>query len=209
MAVLSGQIVKKPVLKKMSTEKEILVPLVNSAQTGDINSMERLVNLYHKGIYKMVYYRTQSKEDAEDLTQEIFTTAMKKIGRLKNPEKFKSWLYTIAVNRVKDFHRKKKWTIFYDSDTNHIKSLPEDEQTSNPSKRLIKKQFWQTVNACVATLPKMEKEVFMLRFMDQLTIREISEVMNKNENTVKTHLYRALKKFKQNESLHELLEVDV
>jgi RNA polymerase sigma-70 factor (ECF subfamily) len=52
----------------------------------------------------------------------------------------------------------------------------------------------------------MEREVFMLRFMDHLTIREVSEVMKKNESTVKTHLYRSLQKFRREDALRHFLQ---
>jgi RNA polymerase sigma-70 factor (ECF subfamily) len=52
----------------------------------------------------------------------------------------------------------------------------------------------------------MEKEVFTLRFMDQLSIREISQTLKKNESTVKTHLYRGLQKFRKETSLHDFLQ---
>ena len=84
-------------------------PLVEKALSGDRFAYEQLVNLFHGGIFRMVYYRTYSTMDAEDLTQDIFIQAFKNLSRLKAAEKFKSWLFSIAVNKVFDFHRKKKF----------------------------------------------------------------------------------------------------
>lgn len=55
-------------------------------------------------------------------------------------------------------------------------------------------------------LSRLEREVFLMRFMDHLRIVEIAQVLNRSESTVKTHLYRALKKFKDEHALHKLLE---
>jgi RNA polymerase sigma-70 factor (ECF subfamily) len=71
---------------------------------------------------------------------------------------------------------------------------------------LIKKDFWNQVGSFLKKLSAMEREVFMLRFMDHLTIREVSEVMKKNESTVKTHLYRSLQKFRREDALRHFLQ---
>ena len=61
----------------------------------------------------MVFYRTHSRMDAEDLTQDVMLKAYRHIARLKSPEVFRSWLYRIAVNRVKDYYRRKKFKSLF------------------------------------------------------------------------------------------------
>jgi len=61
---------------------------------------------------------------------------------------------------------------------------------------MARKDFWKRVQQMMETLSKMEREVFLLRFFDQLSIKEMATAMKKNENTIKTHLYRALNKVK-------------
>ena len=90
-----------------------ILNLVNRAISGDHASLEDLIGLFHKKIFCMVYYRTGSRMDAEDLTQEIFLKMSKALGRLKNPALFKAWLYRIAVNRIKDYYRKKRLLSFF------------------------------------------------------------------------------------------------
>ena len=68
-----------------------------------------------------------------------------------------------------------------------------------------RQEFWSRVHIMLDRLSQMEKEVFLLRFFDDLGIREISEVINKSQSTVKTHLYRALKKFKNDEAFRDFL----
>ncbi len=69
--------------------------------------------------------------------------------------------------------------------------------------------FWNTVQAMLKKLSKSECEVFLLRFMDHFGIREIAQVLNKSESTVKTLLYRSLEKFKKDRSLRVLLKETV
>jgi len=70
---------------------------------------------------------------------------------------------------------------------------------------VIKKEFWREVESFMRRLSKLEREVFQLRFMDHLGIAEISVVLGRGESTVKTHLYRAVKKFQTEEHLIGLI----
>jgi len=183
--------------------------LVEKASAGNRFAYEQLVNLFQEGIFRMVYYRTHSTMDAEDITQDIFIQAFKHLSRLKGTEKFKSWLYSIAVNKVLDFHRKKRFRNLFGS----LSDKESDEQTyaeaadsPDAMDKLIKQDFWKQVRLLLDRLPPMEREVFTLRFMDHLSIKEISLVLKKGESTVKTHLYRALQKFRKEPSMLELLK---
>ncbi len=175
------------------------VEMVEKAQAGDQTAFHRLVDQFQPEIYRMIYYRTSSQMDAEDLTQDVMLKAYKNIGRLKSPEVFRSWLYRIAVNRVKDYYRKKQFKSLFgfvsmDEETFHETA----EMAVDPEAEsgISKKDFWKQVSEMLSSLSAMEKEVFLLRFFDQLTIKEMSAALNKNESTIKTHLYRALRKVK-------------
>ena len=159
----------------------------------------------------MVYYRTRSRPDAEDLTQEIFLQAFRNLQRLKNEERFKSWLFSIAVNRVRDYYRKKKLRAFFmtsiESEENAGRTpVQEDDGSAGALQRVIRKDFWKQVNMLLDKMPRMEREVFTLRFMDQLSIREVSQALKKNESTVKTHLYRGIQKLRKEASMRDFLQ---
>lgn len=173
---------------------------VEKARSGNRYAFEQLADLFHQSIFRMVYYRTHSTMDAEDITQEIFLQAFKNLSRLKETHKFKSWLFSIAVNKVRDFHRKKRFqNLFGSFSEKEYEVQPESDQKGNPEamENLIRQDFWNKVKTLLDKLPRMEREVFTLRFMDHLSIKEISAVLIKGESTVKTHLYRALGKFKK------------
>jgi len=181
-----------------------LTHLVGSARSGNRASMEELAILFHKEIFRMVYYRTGSRMDAEDLTQEIFIKMSKNLNSLKDPSRFKAWLYSIALNRVRDFYRKKKLLSFF-----NITTIDEEAEQSGESNtgldRIMGKEFWDQFYNLTRQLSRKEREAFILRYVDQLGIREIAETLKNNESTVKTHLYRALKKFKEAPGLRSLL----
>lgn len=188
----------------------VVTQWVEQARNGDRMAFHQLVDRFQPGIYRMIYYRTGSQEDAEDLTQDVFMKAYKNLKRLKSTAVFRSWLYRIAVNRVRDFYRKKQFMSlfqFTSVDEETFRETPEMAVDSDAPRDLARRAFWDRVNQAMAFLSRMEKEVFMLRFFDQLSIKEITGTLGKNESTVKTHLYRALGKLKTHlAGMEDLLE---
>jgi len=185
--------------------------LAEMAVEGSQNAFDQLVDLYYNRIFKMVYYRIRSDMDAEDVTQEIFTQAFKNIKKLKDFSLFNSWLFSIAVNKVKDFQRKKRFTslfgMFPDKKVENDQEYEHEAGAeSGPLEIVIRQNFWTQFESILNRLSYLEKEVFLLRFLDQLGLKEISVALKKNESTVKTHLYRALKKIKDDGSVKMLLK---
>ena len=158
----------------------------------------------------MLYYRTRSQMDAEDLTQDVFLKAYKHLVRLQSPVVFRSWLYRIAVNRANDHFRKKRFRALFGNLSLEDEAFQETEEMAvqpQAAENLERREFWQQVEKMLDVLSRMEREVFLLRFFDQLSLKEITDALGKNESTIKTHLYRALKKIKSAfGDMQELLE---
>lgn len=170
--------------------------LVEKARSGNRVSFHELVSMFQQDIHRLAYYRTFSQMDAEDLTQEVFEQAYRKMDSLHDPQRFRSWLYSIAVNRCNDFLRKRKYLALL-----QIRSAREQEvveagmdRNNNYNDIIEKKRFWKQVKSMLNKLSSMEREVFTLCFMDHRNINEIAAILDKNESTIKTHLYRALNK---------------
>ncbi len=77
---------------------------------------------------------------------------------------------------------------------------------AEPLDYLLRKEFWEKIASFLGALSRFEREVFLLRFMDHLSIKEIAEVLRKSESSVKTHLYRALRKFRRETGILQLME---
>ena len=187
-------------------------PLVKRAKAGSRSAFAELVDLFQNDIFKMVFYRTRTQMDAEDITQEVFMQAFRKLSGLKKVERFKSWLFSIAVNRVRDFNRKKRFrALFKMSDSSDEIKAAETQinDNSEPINELMRQDFWKQIGLILSKLPRMEKEVFLLRFLDHLSIKEISSALIKSESTVKTHLYRSLIKFRRNSSALQILKGEI
>lgn len=182
--------------KNMSLE---IAALADNARNGNRWSFQELVSIFQEDIYRLVYYRTFSRMDAEDITQEVFVQAYRKLKSLNDTQKFRAWLYTIAVNRCNDFLKKKKYLSLL-----RMRSVQEQEfveegkgMSNNYTDSIAKKRFWEQVRSLLDKLSAMEREVFTLRFMDHRNINEIAVILDKSESTVKTHLYRALNKVRK------------
>lgn len=168
--------------------------------------MEHLIDHFYNDIFRMVYYRLSSRMDAEDVTQEVFMQMTKSLPNLKDTSLFKPWLYRITLNRVRDFHRKKSiLSLFGSKAEKDVDASVSTGSCSDPSKSIMDKEFRVQLSKFSENLSRWERTVFTLRFLDQLEIKEIVQIVQKNENTVKTHLYRALKKFRGNRELYSLL----
>ncbi|MFO7962913.1 MAG: RNA polymerase sigma factor [Desulfobacterales bacterium] len=197
--------VKDPALK--------MEVLILEAIEGSREAFERLMDMFHRDIFRMVFFRIRSQMDAEDITQDVFLQAFKHIGGLKKIEHFKAWLYRIAVNKTRDYYRKKKLrsliSFFSENDETGDNSREIFESAlQDPLKDTINKEFWHQFSVSLDRLSKLEKEVFLLRFIDQLGLNEIARTLSKSESTIKTSLYRALAKIRKDKDLKRFCSME-
>jgi RNA polymerase sigma-70 factor (ECF subfamily) len=182
--------------------------LVEKARNGDRQAFDRLVQIYSERIFAMIYARVRNAQDAQDITQEVFIRAYKNMAKLHEAEKFVPWLFSIARNRVTDFKRKKRFLFFWGGSNEVLPAADKvDEEAGGQTALdgLLSREFWSQVDVFAAKLSTGEKEVFFLRFLDQLKIPEIAQVLNKSQSTVKTLLYRAVAKFESDRKLVEYI----
>jgi RNA polymerase sigma-70 factor (ECF subfamily) len=185
-----------------------LVSLVNQARKGNRSAFAKLADQFQADVFRMVFYRIRSRVDAEDITQDVFLKAFQKISTVKDAAKFRGWLFSVTLNRIRDFQRKKRFRSLFKTEDEHIESHPgENTKSDQPDalEHVLRKDFWRQIGLILKKLPKMEREVFLLRFFDHLSLSEIAGVLKKNESTVKTHLYRALAKFRKDSAMRRLL----
>jgi len=189
-----------------------LTELVIKAGDGNRLAFEQLIDRFQGEIHRMIYYRIRARMDTEDLTQDVFIRAYRSISRIREPGKFRSWLFTIAVNRVNDYLRKKKVRSIFkssDEDTSIQPAATDGQDPPEALEQILKEDFWRHIGRIAKKLSKMEREVFMLRFLDNLNIDEIARILRKSDSTVKTHLYRALAKFRNEKKLRQFLQEDL
>jgi RNA polymerase sigma-70 factor (ECF subfamily) len=177
--------------------------LVANAKTGDRTSLERLAAVYHRMVYGLVYHRVGDQMDAEDVAQEVFEEMTRSIKKIRDPLSFKTWLCRIALNRVTDFHRRTKRRSLWVRP--HVeRDIETPAGAKSPLDQIQEKEFWRRLHGLVKEMSAKEREAFLLRYVDQLRIREIGETLKISESAAKTHLSRALKKLKTASALRAL-----
>jgi len=199
--VLESNRVERHRHAEMEKEAIAIEELVSRAAGGERSAFAEIMAEYQRPMFKFVYLRTGSKEDAEDLSQEVWLKVFEKLPTLIEPSRFRPWLFTLASNCVRDFLRRRKIRRMLglaeavtDDNGASLEYMP--GRSPDGLDELMRKDFWTQVRRLLSKLSRREREIFLLRFLDQLTIPEISQVLGSNESSVKTHLYRALKKIK-------------
>ncbi|MEL3963088.1 sigma-70 family RNA polymerase sigma factor [Lysinibacillus endophyticus] len=161
--------------------------LVKKAQKGNDKAYLLLFQQYEADIYRMAYVYVKNKEDALDLVQEVAYQSFKTIRTLKKPEYFKTWLMKITINCALNLINKNKKIIPLNLDF-EVLTGSEDEDIA----------LTLSLHTLINTLKDDEKSVILLKYYDDCTLKEISELLDIPLGTAKSILYRALDKLRQN-----------
>ena len=169
--------------------------LVKSAKNGSKKAFELLIKKYTTPVYGLLVDMTKNIHDAEDLTQDTFSKAFRRLNNFKEKSKFSTWIYRIAYNTAIDFLRKKNREIPTDwSDRNNIDKLKWEPKEYSDKNELI--------NQALHTLTVNQRSVVSLHYYQDMKLTEIAQIMDCAESTVRVRLFRALKKLKN--SLRDL-----
>lgn len=162
--------------------------LFKEIRAGNISAIDELIEMYYAEILKFCVWHTPSKEIAEDATQETFLKAIRYLDSYTHTGRFRAFLYKIALNVCIDINRKSKEDILENFEENSI--YIENGFTKVESQINFKN--------LIHSLPDKQKEIVILRFVQDLTIREIAEITGHNLRTVQSSLKSALKKIEKN-----------
>lgn len=173
--------------------------LINAAQQGDTLALNQLVKLWQKRIYNFSLKYFGDHDQAIEVTQKTFISMSKNLKSLKEPKLFKPWLYRIATNYCHEEIRRqqKRWVfpfmkISAQDDQKSIEESHSRENHQNPEKALGQLELKEVLQKALATLPEEQRLVVIMKEYEGLKIREIAEVTQTSENTVKSRLYYAL-----------------
>ncbi len=160
---------------------------VTRCKSGETEAFGVLYDKYLDPIYRFVYYKTFSKEAAEDLTSDIFHKALEKIATFDSGKgDFSTWLYRIARNRVIDYYRTKKSTEPIDD----AFDVGIDERTPETLDAIA---ALGKVTAYLETLDAKQREIIMLRVWEERSYREIAAIVGGTEDSVKMAFSRSIR----------------
>ena len=157
------------------------------SQQGDRAAFGTLVRRYQDGVFRFILRMVGSRDEALELTQDAFVKAWQALPAWRPEAQFRTWLFSIASNTAMDSLRRRKAVEFV--------ALDEDYEVRNggadPEAQLQAKQRLRALDAALRRLPHDQREVVLLREMEDLSYSEISRVLGISEGTVKSRLARA------------------
>ncbi|WP_409296941.1 sigma-70 family RNA polymerase sigma factor [Peribacillus sp. SCS-26] len=160
--------------------------LVRKAQRGDSKAFLKLFQQYEEDIYRMAYVYVKNEEDALDVLQEVAYRSFNKIGTLKNPEYFKTWLIRIAITCSIDLVNKNKKVVQLKPEYEEFIGLEEEDVSLSI-----------TLQELLERLNEDEKSMVYLRFYEGYSFKEIASLAGVPLGTAKSVLYRALGKLRK------------
>jgi RNA polymerase sigma-70 factor (ECF subfamily) len=172
---------------------ELLVTNMDNPATAARN-FDEVVQLYWQRVFRFVLASVRDVNEAEGLTQDCFCKAYKAWNRFRGDSSVETWLMHIAVNVVRDFYRNRRlqfWRRASVIDASEIGSILMDRKLSPETNAVMQEQL-RSVWAATEILPTKQRTVFLLRFVDEMELSEIAQVMGITEGSVKVHLFRAV-----------------
>lgn len=161
--------------------------LVQRAQNGDGEAFISLIENNRQNMYRIALGMLKNDTDAADAIQDTALTCYEKIGTLRDPDLFKHWMTKILVNHCRSILRERHKMVF-------IQELPEYDSQPAPEKEITDNMdFVRLMNRIDAKY----RIVLLLFYAEEFSIKEISEIMEINENTVKTRLSRGRNMYKE------------
>lgn len=168
--------------------------LAKLARNGDRGAFETLVDLYQDKMYYLAFRMLGNTQEAEDVAQETFLRVYSNLDRYDESHKFSTWIYRIANNLCIDRLRKRKPIYSLDADTSDgegmdgYASLQSADQL--PEDQLVLSETQETVREAIDKLPDKYKSVVILRYLHDLSLQEIGEILDMPVTTVKTRVHR-------------------
>lgn len=170
-------------------KKEEIASLVEEAKKLNREALSKLCIYFYPKIYRYAFYRVKNREDAEDITGEVFVRMVKFLNKQKGS--FPAWLYRIAANLVVDYYRRsaRKKEVSLNGDYYG----EEIEKKEDNSEKIL---LHHTLMRALGELNEEQQQIITLKFIEGYNNNEISEILSKSVGAVKALQFRALNRLK-------------
>lgn len=171
----------------MQKEEELI--LIKSVQAGDTQAFENLVDLHKKYVFNIVFNILKSREDAEEVSMDVFIKVYQKIDSFQFDAKFSTWLYTIAYRQAIMLLRKKKAYFDELTEKHHVAAVEVDVMHQQEQRMIIE--------TALNELETEERTMMTLFYLNELSLKEVADVMEVKAETIKVKIHRLRKKLQQ------------
>lgn len=158
--------------------------IIERAKSFDPKAIAEIFEHYYPKIYRYFYYRVEPKENAEDLTSEVFVKVVKSIKHQTG--NFEAWLYMIAKNTLTDYYRRRAVRKECAIDGEILEAIPQEKAVGNNSLNQ------EELKNAVGKLTEEQQQVIILKFIEDYDNAKIAEIMKKSIGAVKALQFRAL-----------------
>jgi RNA polymerase sigma-70 factor, ECF subfamily len=170
--------------------------MIAAVLAGEIQVYHQLIRPYERSVYVMAFSYMKNREDAEDVAQEAFVRAFRKLASFRAESKFSTWLISITINEARTRLRRQALVRMEPLD-----QLPDEDKSISPallrdwreipSEAVEREEVRVLIQSAVEQLPEVYRQVFLLRDVEELTISETAEALNISIPNVKVRLHRA------------------
>ena len=160
---------------------------------GEKNLYRIIVERYQSMVFRTCIGFLHNKEDADDLTQEVFIQAYQSLSRFRGESSFTTWLYRITLNASINWTRKKSGNFFHrlgliNEQKDYVLNIPDEE---NPEEIIIREEYCEWVRNALDSLPENQRAAIVLSKYDNLSQKEIAEILKTTEGSVEALIQRA------------------
>jgi RNA polymerase sigma-70 factor (ECF subfamily) len=173
--------------------------LIIGAQSGDVSAFEQLVYRYDKLVLKIAISYTGDADVAKDIYQEVFIKVFKGIKNFQFRSEFSTWLFRITSNvciSYKNSDKKNVSLSIYSNEEEEVTPSIQSDENFSPENQLINKDIKEKINAALQFLSPNQRMSFLLKHYEGYKIKEIAEIMNCKEGTIKKYLFEAVRKLR-------------
>ena len=171
-------------------EQKQILQLIQLAREKDQKSQTALINLYWVEVFSFVMKKVQHENLADEITVNVFSKVLSKLHLYDSDFQFKTWVLTIAQNTVIDYWRKKAREA---EDTDGNLEEVKNEFAKSPEELLISEEEHKKIQDIVSTMDANYAEIIRLRFFEEMSIKEIAEVLNISIANTKVRIMRTKK----------------
>lgn len=168
--------------------------MINKVRKGEQDAFRELVNLYKRQVYAICLRMVHLPQEAEDLAQETFLRAYSNIDSYDQDKKFSTWLFRIATNLSIDYLRKRRPSVYLDAEVVGTEGVTLQSQLAadelSPDEEAVKTEEKHTLYLAIGELPLKYRTAIILKYVEDLSLNEISEILELPVATVKTHIHR-------------------
>lgn len=186
-------------------EKEQLIDIVRGVQQGNEESATALYNACYQELYYYIFKTVNEETLAEDLLQETFMEIFQTIGNLQAPEAYVNWSRQIAYHKCTAYFKKRHDLLADEDEDGHsiFDNIEEDRAEFIPDEALDKEDFKQTIHGIINDLPEEQRSAILLRYFEEVSVKEIAEIQGVSEGTVKSRLNYGRKAIKDGVETYE------